>query len=305
MNMKISCFEDFVTAARQVKAPAKVAVVEACDENTLQSVVHAARDGIISPILIGDAAEIAATLPVFGASADEFEIIPSNDADASLEIAAALVREGKANALMKGLIDTGRFMKMILNKENHLLQGQTLSLIGFYETPRYHKLFAVTDFGLNTYPDLMTKKAIVENAVGLLRRLGVTLPKVAALSATEKVNPKMPDSVDAHALKEMNARGEITGCIVEGPIAFDLATSAEAAKIKRYSSPVAGDADLLLVPDFVCGNMLVKCLTGFGGARTAGTVLGARVPVILTSRSSEADDKYYSIALAACAAAGR
>ena len=303
--MKISRFEDFVTVARGMTAPAKVAVVEACDENTLQSVVHAAREGIISPILIGDAAEIAYTLPTLGASADDFEIIPSSDADASLNIAAALVREGKANALMKGLIDTARFMKMVLNKENNLLQGQILSLIGFYETPRYHKLFAVTDFGLNTYPDLQTKKAIVENAVGLLRKLGVALPKVAALSATEKVNQKMPDSVAAHALKEMNARGEITGCSIEGTISFDLATSAEEAKIKRYSSPVAGDADLLLVPDFVCGNMLVKCLTGFGGARTAGTVLGARVPIILTSRSSEADDKYYSIALAACAAAGR
>jgi len=300
--MKITRFEDFVTAARAV-TPAKVAVVEACDTHTLEAVVRAARDGIVSPILIGDAAEIAHTLPAYGASADDFEIIASSGADESLDIAARLVREGKVKTLMKGLVDTGRFMKTVLNKENGLMQGHTLSLIGFYEAPRYHKIFAVTDFGINTYPDLMTKKAIVENAVDLLRRLGITLPKVAALSATEKVNPKMPDSVDAHALKEMNARGEITGCIIEGPIAFDLATSAEAAKIKRYSSPVAGDADLLLVPDFVSGNILVKCLTGFGGAKTAGTVLGARVPIILTSRSSEADDKYYSIALAACAAA--
>jgi phosphotransacetylase len=196
-------------------------------------------------------------------------------------------------------------MKAIVAKENGLVpQGRKLSLIGFYETPKYHKLFAVSDMGLNTYPDLAGKRLIIENAVQLLHALGIENPKVAVLSSVEKVNPKMPDAVDGAQLKLMNARGEITGCTVEGPISFDLATSREAAAIKGYDSPVAGDADLLIVPDIAAGNILVKCLTGFCGALTAGAVLGARVPVILTSRSAEAADKYYSIALAACAAAG-
>jgi phosphotransacetylase len=138
--------------------------------------------------------------------------------------------------------------------------------------------------------------------VALLHTLGIENPKVAVLSSVEKVNPKMPDSVDGDALKRMNQTGEIIGCAVEGPISFDLATSSEAARIKGFDSPVAGDADLLIVPDIVSGNILAKCLTGFAGATTAGAVLGARVPVILTSRSAEASDKYYSIALAACAA---
>jgi phosphotransacetylase len=302
--MKISSFQDLADAAKLAANKAVVAVVEAQDEHTLESVVEAARDGIMRPILIGDFKEISGLLSRFGAKADDYEIHPSKDADESLAIAIQLIRDGKATAIMKGMIDTGRFMQAILNKKSGLVSGGLLSLIGFYETPKYHKLFAVSDFGLNTYPNLEAKRAILVNAVGLLHKLGIEQPKVAVLSAVEKPNPKMPDAVDGVALKDMNKNGLISGCIVEGPIAFDLATSAEAARIKGYDSPVAGDADLLIVPDIVSGNMLVKCLTGFGGARTAGTVLGARVPIILTSRSAETSDKYYSITLAACAASG-
>jgi phosphotransacetylase len=148
---------------------------------------------------------------------------------------------------MKGRLESGPFMKAIVSKENGLVPaGVKLSLIGFYETPKYHKLFAVSDMGLNTYPDLEGKKRIIENAVGLLHLLGIDTPKVAVLSSVEKVNPKMPDAVDGDALKAMNQIGELAGCIVEGPISFDLATSADSARIKGYLSPVAGDADLLI-----------------------------------------------------------
>lgn len=204
---------------------------------------------------------------------------------------------------MKGKLETGQFMKAIVKKENGLLAGGLLSLVGLYEHSNYHKLLAVTDQGLNTYPDLNGKKNIVINAVKLMRSLGVDEPKVAVLAAVEKVNPKMPESVDGAELKKMNQEGEITNCIVEGPISFDLAIKQGAAAIKGYESPVAGDADILVVPDIAAGNILVKCMTDYAGAMTAGTILGAKVPVIVTSRSAEASDKYYSIALAAYAAA--
>ena len=302
--MKITCFKDLATQAAKMEKKTVIAVVEAQDEHTLESVIEARHDGIMTPLLIGNGARIRELLVHFGASADDYDIVESGGAGQSLKTAISLINEGRATAIMKGRLESGDFMKAIVSKEDGLLIGGQLSLIGLYETKSYHKLFAVSDMGLNTYPNLDGKRAIVENGVGLLNTLGFTSPKVAVLAAVEKVNPKMPETTDADALKTMYLNGAIKNCIIEGPISFDLATSAEAAKIKGYESPVAGDADLLIVPDIVSGNILVKCLTGMTGAQTAGTVLGARVPVIFTSRSAEASDKYYSIALAACAASG-
>ena len=162
----------------------------------------------------------------------------------------------------------------------------------------------MSDPALNTYPDFDAKKAIVVNAVKMLNALGYDRPKIAVLASVEKVNPKMPDTVDADALKKLSECGDIKNCVIEGPISLDLAISKESAKIKGYESPVAGDADLLIVPDINSGNLLAKSLTLLAGAQTAGCVLGAKVPAILVSRSAEASDKYYSIALAACIAAG-
>lgn len=301
--MKINCFADLATEAKNMTKKTIIAVVEAQDEHTLESVIKATEDEIMVPVLIGNVDKITEMLKHFGADPSKFNIVATNGIDESLQKAVELINAGKATAIMKGKLESGQFMKAIVTKDNGLLTGGKLSLVGFYETPKYHKLFAVSDMGLNTYPDLEGKKAIIENAVKMLHALGLESPKVAVLSSVEKVNPKMPDAVDGDALKTMNLNGEITGCIVEGPISFDLATSTDSAKIKGYESPVAGDADLLIVPDIAAGNILVKCLTGFCGANTAGTVLGAKVPVILTSRSAEASDKYYSIALAACAAA--
>ena len=167
------------------------------------------------------------------------------------------------------------------------------------ESPYYHKLFAVTDVGLMMYPSLEQKKIIIENAVGIFNALGETLPKVGVLAAVEKVNPKMPETVDAAKLKEMNMDGTLSGCIVEGPISYDLCMDCEAAAIKEYTSPVAGDPDILLVPNIVSGNLVAKCLTCSGAAKTCGIVSGAKVPIILTSRSAPAEDKYRSIVLSA------
>ncbi|UWG99060.1 bifunctional enoyl-CoA hydratase/phosphate acetyltransferase [Dehalobacter sp. DCM] len=297
--MQIKSFQELAEQVQKMEKKTVIAVVEAHDEHTLESVVQAQKDGLMIPFLIGNEKRIKEMLVELGEVADDFNIVNTSGAEESLCSAITLIKEGKANAIMKGKLESGQFMKAVVNKETGLTKGGLLSLVGFYETPKYHKLFAVSDMGLNTYPDLSGKKQILLNAVKVLLGLGVEKPKVAIMAAVEKVNSKMPETVDADVLKTMNAEGEISQCIVEGPISFDLATSAEAAKIKGYQSPVAGDADLLLVPDIVSGNMLVKCLTGFAGAQTAGIVVGASVPIIFTSRSAEASDKYYSIALAA------
>ena len=301
--MQIKSFKELAAAASAMSVKTVVAVVEAHDNHTLEAVIEAKKDGIIEGMLIGNEEKIKEILTANGADPAEYQIIGTNALEESLQIAVENINASKATAIMKGKLETGQFMKAIVKKENGLLAGGLLSLVGLYEHANYHKLLAVTDQGLNTYPDLNGKKNLVINAVKLMRSLGVEEPKVAVLAAVEKVNPKMPESVDGAELKKMNQDGEITNCIVEGPISFDLAIKQGAAAIKGYESPVAGDADILLVPDIAAGNILVKCMTDYAGAMTAGTILGAKVPVIVTSRSAEASDKYYSIALAAYAAA--
>jgi len=300
--MAIKSFKELAAAASAMPVKTVVAVVEAHDNHTLEAVIDAKKDGIIEGMLIGNEEKIKEILTANGADPSDYQIIGTNALEESLQIAVENINAGKATAIMKGKLETGQFMKAIVNKANGLLSGGLLSLVGLYEHANYHKLLAVTDQGLNTYPDLNGKKNLIINAVGLLKKLGVEEPKVAVLAAVEKVNPKMPESVDGAELKKMNQEGEITGCIVEGPISFDLAVKQGAAAIKGYESPVAGDADILVVPDIAAGNILVKCMTDYAGAMTAGTILGAKVPVIVTSRSAEASDKYYSIALAAYAA---
>ena len=298
--MKITCFEDLISEAKKKGEKTIIAVVEAHDENTLESVVEATNDGIMIPVLIGDMPKIKELLKKTGADPSGYNIVSSNGAEESLKTAIDMINAGNANAVMRGILESAGFMKAIVDKKNNLLKSGKLSLVGFFNPPKYHKLIAVSDIGLNMYPDLEGKKAIIENAVIMLNTLGFDEPKIAVMASVEKLNPKMPETVDACALKKMNQDGEIRNCVVEGPISFDLATSAESARIKGYTSPVAGDADLLVVPDITSGNLLAKSLTGMAGALTAGTVLGAKVPVVFTSRSAEASDKYYSIALAAC-----
>jgi phosphate butyryltransferase len=301
--MKINSFNDLVVNVQRMTKKSRVAVIAADDEHTLDAIVEARKHNLIAPALIGDRPKIEAILGKFNEDPGQYQIIAAADVDACIKIAVDMVRAKTADVIMKGKLETGPMMKAIVNKENGLRKEGIISVVGFYETDKYHKLFAVTDMAVNTYPDLAAKKQIVQNAVDLLNALGFVRPKVAVLAAVEKLNSKMPETVDADALKQMSLSGELTGCIVEGPISFDLATSKAAADIKGYQSPVAGDADLLLVPEITTGNVLVKCLTGMAGATTAGLVVGAKVPVVLTSRSAEASDKYYSIALAAYAAA--
>jgi phosphate butyryltransferase len=297
--MPITSFDELAKTVIKNSIKSRIAVVNADDSHTVEAVTIAQKDGLAQAILIGDQTGILARLDERGQDPADYTIIDATDTSAALDAAVKLIHEGEADVLMKGHLETGDFMRAILNKENDLRSGELLSVAGFYELSAYHKLLAVTDQAINTYPDLAAKKAILQNAVKLLRAFGIDRPKVAVLAAVETLNPKMRETVDADALKQMNLTGEITDCVVDGPLSFDIATSKEAADIKGYTSEVAGDADLLIAPDLVCGNVLVKALTGFAGATTAGTVLGAKVPVVLTPRSAETSDKYYSIALAA------
>lgn len=298
----IKSFKDLVTLTQQRSFKSRMAVANAHEKHTIESVVLAKKDGLCEPILVGVAETISALLSAEGEDPAAYRIIDAPDGAESARTAIRLIREGEAEILMKGAIETGPLMKEVINKETGLNKGVRCSLVGTYEIPGYHKILAINDVGMNTYPDLYGKRDILLGAVELMHGLGVSCPKVAVLSAVEKLNPKMPDTVDGDALKTMWKNGEFPSCIVEGPIAFDLATRKEAAEIKHYESPVAGDADILIVPDIVSGNVLAKALTGFAGARTAGIVVGAAAPIVLSSRSALVEDKYYSIALAAYAA---
>jgi phosphotransacetylase len=297
--MSIQSFKELADAVRAQEKKSRVAVVAADDPHTVEAVVNAQKKGLVEALLIGERSTIEERLSEQGVDAADMRIVAATSTGECLARAVEMIHSGEANVLMKGHLETGDFMRTILNRENDLRKGSLLSVAGFYEVNSYHKLFAVSDQAINTYPDLEAKKAIIENAVGLLHAFGIEMPKVAVLAAVEKLNPKMKETVDADALKTMGREGLISGCVVDGPLSLDVATDRKAARIKGYESDVAGDADLLLVPDLVCGNVFVKALTGFAGAMTAGAVLGAKVPVVLTPRSAEASDKFYSIALAA------
>lgn len=290
--------KDFNELKERLSAHTKkrvVAVVASHDEHTLEAVVKAKRENLIEPLLIGDEAQTEKILKSLGESIADYRIINEPDGSASAQIAADYAREGKVDCIMKGHIETGALMKVMVNKDRGIRRNSTMSLLAIMQSPNYHKLFGITDVGLLTYPNKEQKKAALENAVDAFHRLGVESPKVAILCAVEKVNPKMPETVDA---AEIKAEG-VEGAIIEGPISYDLAMDKNSAAIKGFESPVAGDADILLVPDIVSGNIAAKTITCIGGGRTGGTVLGGLVPVLLVSRSASSDDKYLSIIVSA------
>ena len=299
--MAITKFADLIGTLDKLSLPRRIAVVAAEDGHTLEAIMRAEKDRIASPVLIGDETAIRALLAELGHSAAAVRIVRAADPAAAAREAVRLIHAQEADIIMKGRIETATLMKVIVDKTSNLRTGRIMSHLAFFEVPAYHKLLAVTDVAINIRPDLAQKRQLIENAVPVLARMGIARPKVAALAAAEEVNPKIADSLDALELKKMNLAGEITGCVIEGPISYDLAISREAARIKRYASPVAGDADLLVVPDLTAGNLLAKALVYSGGAKMAGFVVGAKVPIILTSRSATTEDKYLSTVLAAAA----
>lgn len=298
----LKTLDEVLAAAKQTKI-CTMAVAAAQDEDVLTAVYKAVAAGIVTPVLVGDKNEIlkiaeAADLPV-----TEDCIIDEPDKAEACQKAAALIKEGKADLLMKGFVDTSVVMKAVLNKENNLKKSAQISHVGVLEVAGFDRLFIVTDSAMNIAPDLEQKAAILENAVEVAHAMGNENPKVAALCAVEKVNPKMPCTLDAAELKERNLRGEIKGCVVDGPLALDNAVSVHAAEHKGIGGPVAGRADILLVPDIEAGNMLNKAMEYFGRARKSGVMMGAKIPIVLTSRAASAESKMYSIALGVLIAA--
>lgn len=291
----IKNFEQLKEMLKAMPVKRKVAVVPAQDEHTLEAISHAYRDGMVEPVLIGDEPKIREILAQIGTDADKMTIIHVEDPTEAIQKAADMARDGEVDCIMKGKTETGALMKVLVNRERGIRKNDTMSLLAFMESPNYHKVFAITDVGLLTYPSKDQKKAAIQNAVEAFHALGVEQPKVAILAAVEKVNPKMKETVEAAEIKEEG----VEGCIIEGPISYDLAMDPASVPIKGYVSPVAGDADLLVVPDIVSGNIAAKTITVIGGGRTGGVVLGAKVPVLLVSRAASADDKYMSIVIAA------
>ncbi len=279
----------------------KLVLAAAQDQQSLGAVIRAWRDDIIEPILVGDREEIQNICASNNYDISGVRIIHEPITEVSVEVAVKMVSSKQADVLMKGKIGTSTLLKCILNKEWGLRTGHLLSHFALFEVETYHKLIAVTDVAMNISPNLKDKIAIVNNAVSCLNRLGYIMPKVAVLGAVEMVNENMEATLDAALLSKMNQRDQIKNCIIDGPLAFDNAVSFESAKHKGIRSEVAGDTDLLLMPDIEVGNVLYKSLVFFAKAKVASVILGAMTPIVLTSRSDSEQAKYDSILLSAAA----
>lgn len=277
-----------------------LAVAAAEDEDVLKSVMHAKKENIIKPILIGDIEKINQIATKLNESLEGVELIRGIDLKDSAMKAVKLVSSGKAHFVMKGLLDTSILLKEVLNKEYGLKDESLLSHVMVYEVKNYNKLLILTDGGMNISPDLEQKKYILKNAIKAANALNIDNIKVACITAKEKVSDKMIATVDANSLKELGNNAFFGECVtVEGPIAFDLAVSKQAAQIKDYKSEVCGDVDIMLFPTIECGNSVGKALTYMADAKCAGVIMGAKVPVVLVSRADSQESKLYSIALGA------
>lgn len=280
--------------------PPKSAVVAAShDEHTLQAVFAARRDGLIHPILVGRKEEILSISHTLGEDLDPDQVVDAVDDTACAAKSVELIRSGKGAMLIKGMLPTGTLLKAVVNREAGIRASAVMSHVAILDVPSYHKLLYVTDGGMVVAPDLEQKRHILKNALDFCRFLGYDRPKAAALCAVEMVTPTMPETADGAALKAEAERGDFGPCLVEGPISLDLATDAEAARVKGYRSPVAGDADILLAPSIAAGNLLGKSLYGLAGGEMAGVVLGAQAPITVNSRGATAGEKYWSILICA------
>ena len=297
--MSIRSFEDLVCEVANKNSNHRTVVVAAQDESTLEAIVQAQRDHLMQAILIGNPEQMQTILSGMQVEPGTFEVVPAFTREEALGQAIRMILDGQADILMRGRIEATEMAQAVAREKALLEPGGMISLMGLYRVNSYHKMLAISDIGLNPEPDLNAKKQILQNGVQALHMLGIERPKVAVLSALEKENASVKATVDGKLLKQMNLNGEFPDCEVEGPLSFDLSISKEAAVLKNCSSAVAGEADLLLVPDSICGNVLTKCMAEFALAQTAEIAIGAKIPIVLTSRVAKAADKYYSIALAA------
>jgi phosphate acetyltransferase len=294
---KVSWYQDLIATKNHI-APLKTGVVHPVDELSLKGAIAAAEEGLIIPILIGPKQKIMNAAKAAQINLDAYEIVPTKHSQEAAEIAVQLVHNLKIEAIMKGKLHTDELMKPIIDKEKGLRTGRRMSHVFALEVPNYPKPIFLTDAAINLFPNLKEKCDIVQNAIDLFQALGLGTARVAILSAIETVNEKIPSTLDATALCKMAERGQITGGILDGPLAFDNAISLESAHEKGIVSEVAGNADILVVPDVESGNMLYKQMTYLFGIEAAGMVLGARVPIILTSRGSNELSRKASSAMA-------
>ena len=289
-------FKEIINFAKE-RGPKTISVACCQDKEVLMAVEMARKEKIANSILIGDIEKTKAIAKDIDLDLNNYELLHIEDlSEASLK-SVELVTQGKADMVMKGLVDTSIILKAVLDKDKGLRADNVLSHVAVFDIEPYNKLFLITDAAMNLAPELNVKKQIIENACKVAHSLDIKIPKVAVLCAKEKVNPKMKDTVDAKELEEMCNRGEIEGCIVGGPFALDNAVSIEAANHKGIKHPVAGQADILLAPDIEAGNILYKSLVFFSKSKNAGVIVGAKAPIILTSRADSEETKLNSIAL--------
>ena len=290
-------YDRLITATRKL-APLPTAVAHPCDESSLRGVVEAAQAGMIVPILVGPKERMRSVATSIGLDIAGFDMIDATHSQAAAEKAVELVRSGKAELLMKGSLHSDELLGAATKRDTGLRTARRISHVFVMDVPTHPETLFITDAAVNIAPDLLAKRDIIQNAIDLYAGLGLGTPKVAILSAVETVTPNIPSTIEAAALCKMADRGQINGGELDGPLAFDNAISIEAAQIKGIRSPVAGRAEILVVPDLEAGNMLAKNLTFLSGADAAGIVLGARVPIILTSRADKVRTRMASAAVA-------
>jgi phosphate acetyltransferase len=290
-------FHQFLERCKELPA-ITTAVVWPLSEVALKGTVEAALEGLIEPTLIGDEKLMKGLAARTGLDIGGYPILQADTETQAAELGVQMCRTGNAQAMMKGSLHTDELMKAAMARDTGLRTARRISHVFIMDTPAYARTLLITDAAINITPELEDKVHIVQNAIDLAHALGIPEPKVALLSAVETVNPKIKSTLDAAALCKMADRGQITGGILDGPLAFDTAVSKKAAAIKKLVSPVSGNADILVVPDLESGNMLAKQLEYLGGAQLAGIVLGARVPTILTSRADSAETRLTSCAVA-------
>ena len=291
-------FNQLIDKAKSLKVKKRMALAGAYDAHSLQAALQAQQDHFCEPVLVGKRDLVKDTLEKLGCCADRYEIVDSGE-ESPGKVAVEYVRDGKADFLMKGGISSKDLLKPVVDKDNHLKTDLTMTSIALAEIPSYPKLIVNVDGGMVIYPDLEQKKHIIMNSVKFLHKLGYENPKVAVLCGVEVVNEKMVETVHAAELVKMNRSGEIGGCTVVGPISYDLIVSKESANIKGYECPFCEDFDVILCPVMAAGNMLTKTWVYNAGAKWAGIIAGAKVPIVMTSRGSTAEEKYLSIMLAA------
>jgi len=290
-------FEELVQAVT-AEPPRRVAVAAANDATVVGALKRASDEDVATPVFVGDRKNIKALASELGWALTDDQVIDECDDLAAAREAVRLVREGRCDVLMKGHIHTDDFLRAVLDKEAGLRSGSMMSHVFILELVSQNRLLFVTDSAMNIAPDIVRKAEIILNAVYLANTFGYERPTVAAVGAVELVNPAMAATLDAAALAKMSDRGQFPNCIVDGPFGFDNAVSIAAAEHKKISSPVAGKADILLAPDIEAGNMVVKCFSYLGNGRTAGVLVGASAPVVLTSRADSAESKFLSVAVA-------